>query len=86
MDSKILRLLLFNLSIKRNVNSSYTKPNLKKSPNIYLNLPFISNNSFENENSEKDVEYLKNQILKNKITINDKKKEFQVLKIQYNII
>ena len=84
MDSKILRLLLFNLSIKRNVNSSYTKPNLKNSPNIYLNLPFIPNNSFENENSEKDVEYLKKQVLKNKITINDKKKELQVLKIQYN--
>ena len=84
MDSKILRLLLFNLSIKRNVNSSYTKPNLKNSPNIYLNLPFIPNNSFENENSEKDVEYFKKQILKNKITINDKKKELQVLKIQYN--
>ena len=84
MDTKFHRILLFNSSNIRNENNSCGKTNFKNPANIYLNLPFLSNNSFENGNSEKDVEYLKKQVYKNKVTINEKKKELQVLKIQYN--
>ena len=84
MDTKFHRILLFNSSNIRNENNSCGKLIFKNPANIYLNLPFLSNNSFENGNSEKDVEYLKKQVFKNKVTINEKKKELQVLKIQYN--
>ena len=49
-----------------------------------MNLPLLTINSFETGDSEKDIENLKKQIFQNKVNINNKKKELQFLKIQYN--
>ena len=82
MESKNFRNLFFN-SIK-NENYAYRKQNYKNSTNAYLNLPFLTINSFETGDSEKDIENLKKQIFQNKVNINNKRKELQFLKIQYN--
>ena len=84
MESKLNRSLLFNSSKSKNESHSLGKQCLKNSQNIYLNLPLLTINSLESNYFEKDVEELKKILFQNKITINDKKKELQVLKIQYN--
>ena len=84
MESKLNRSLLFNSSKSKNESHSLGKQCLKNSQNIYLNLPLLTINSLESNYFEKDVEELKKILFQNKVTINDKKKELQVLKIQYN--
>ena len=84
MDSKLNRSLLFNSSKQKNESHSLGKIYLKNSQNIYLNLPLLTINSLENNFADKDVEELKKILFQNKVNINNKKKELQVLKIQYN--
>lgn len=84
MDSKLNRSLLFNSSKQKNESHSSGKIYLKNSQNIYLNLPLLTINSLENNFADKDVEELKKILFQNKVNINNKKKELQVLKIQYN--
>ena len=86
MDFKSNRQIFFNTIKKRadNNDNSLKKTNFRKSLNEYLNLPLLTINTYENVDSEKDIETLKKQIFQNKININKKKKELQILKIQYN--
>lgn len=84
METKNLRNIFFNSIKLKNESYTYRKQNFKNSANIYLNLPLLTINSFETGDSEKDIENLKKQIFQNKVNINNKKKELQFLKIQYN--
>ena len=82
MDSKINRSFLFNSSKSKNEGHNLGKAHIKNGQ--YLNLPLLTINSIESNYAEKSVEDLKKLLFQNKVTINDKKKELQVLKIQYN--
>ena len=84
METKNLRNIFFNSIKLKNESYTYRKQNFKNSANIYLNLPLLTINSFETGDSENDIENLKKQIFQNKVNINNKKKELQFLKIQYN--
>ena len=82
MDSKINRSFLFNSSKSKNEGHNLGKRYTKNGQ--ILNLPLLTINSIEANYAEKNVEDLKKLLFQNKVTINDKRKELQVLKIQYN--
>ena len=82
MDSKINRSFLFNSSKSKNEGHNLGKAHIKNGQ--YLNLPLLTINSIESNYAEKSVEDLKKLLFQNKVTINDKRKELQVLKIQYS--
>jgi hypothetical protein len=85
MESKSSRSFVFNSVKRKNENKNYGKPNFKHSLNIYLNLPIVAVNAFEGSNpTTNSIDNLKKQIFQSKININKKKKELQILKIQYN--
>ena len=85
MESKSSRSFVFNSVKRKNENKNYGKPNFKHSLNIYLNLPIVAVNAFEGSNpTSNSIDNLKKQIFQSKININKKKKELQILKIQYN--
>jgi hypothetical protein len=85
MESKSSRSFVFNSVKRKNENKNYGKPNFKHSLNIYLNLPIVAVNAFEGSNpATNSIDNLKKQIFQSKININKKKKELQILKIQYN--
>ena len=85
MESKYSRSFVFNSVKRKNENKNYGKPNFKHSLNIYLNLPIVAVNAFEGSNpTTNSIDNLKKQIFQSKININKKKKELQILKIQYN--
>ena len=82
MDSKINRSFLFNSSKSKNEGHNLGKGYTKNGQ--ILNLPLLTINSIEANYAEKNVEDLKKLLFQNKVTINDKRKELQVLKIQYS--
>ena len=85
MESKSSRSFVFNSVKRKNENKNYGKPNFKHSLNIYLNFPIVAVNAFEGSNpTTNSIDNLKKQIFQSKININKKKKELQILKIQYN--
>ena len=86
MNFKIHRHLIYNTIKQSGENSAniYKKQYFQNLHNASLNLPFLTINSTETCDTEKAVENLKKQIFQNKVNINKKKKELQVLKIQYN--
>ena len=84
MESKNIRRILFNSLKQKKENNSFNIKNFKKLQNINIKLPILINNPTEIGNSTRDIENLRRNIHQAKINVNEKKKELQFLKIQYN--
>ena len=84
MESKNIRRILFNSLKQKEENNSFNIKNFKKLQNINIKLPILINNPTEIGNSTRDIENLRRNIHQVKINVNEKKKELQFLKIQYN--
>ena len=84
MESKNIRRILFNSLKQKKESNSFNIKNFKKLQNINIKLPILINNPTEIGNSTRDIENLRRNIHQAKINVNEKKKELQFLKIQYN--
>ena len=84
MESKNIRRILFNSLKQKKENNSFNIKNFNKLQNINIKLPVLINNPTEIGNSTRDIENLRRNIHQAKINVNEKKKELQFLKIQYN--
>ena len=84
MESKNIRRILFNSLKQKKEGNSLMLKNLKNLKNLHIKLPMITNNQNEIGTSTKDIENIRKQIHQVKINVNEKKKELQFLKIQYN--
>ena len=84
MESKNIRRILFNSLKQKKEGNSLMLKNLKNLKNLHIKLPMITNNQTEIGTSTKDIENIRKQIHQVKINVNEKKKELQFLKIQYN--
>lgn len=84
MESKNIRRILFNSLKQKKEGNSLMLKNLKNLKNLHIKLPMITNNQTEIGTSTKYIENIRKQIHQVKINVNEKKKELQFLKIQYN--